>query len=282
MALRKTIGLKPHNAPAYSNLGIVLRSQQRFKESEVVCRKAIELTPYLPDAYFHLGMVLIRQIEFDEAAAAFKKARELFPAKDSRAEQSRLMQQECRQFTLLDTRFQGVLEGTEKLASAAEKVEFARLCDYKRLYVAAARCYREAFTAQPNLAEMATDSTLYDAARDAALAGAGQGTDSNRLTDKDREAWRKQALGWLQQELVKWGKELNSGNVGTDAQVRRSMQHWQTDIDLAGVRENEALARLSAQERAEWEKLWSAVDSLLRRVPELEYRPYGSTATTKK
>jgi hypothetical protein len=89
-------------------------------------------------------------------------------------------------------------------------------------------------------------------------------------------------LAWLRLELAKWGKELASGNAKTEARVRRCMQHWQTDNDLAGVRDNDALARLSVRERAEWERLWFSVDSLLRRVPELENRFYGRTATTKK
>jgi hypothetical protein len=42
--------------------------------------------------------------------------------------------------------------------------------------------------------------------------------------------------------------------------------HWQDDPDLAGVRDNEALARLPGEERKDWEQVWSDVDSLLRRT----------------
>jgi hypothetical protein len=48
------------------------------------------------------------------------------------------------------------------------------------------------------------------------------------------------------------------------------MRHWQTDGDLAGVRARDALARLPEEERKQWEKLWSDVDALLRRVIEPE------------
>ena len=254
----------------------------------MACRKAIEFTPNLPDGYFNLGMALMRQTEFDEAAGAFKKASDLFSPKGSRAEQSRQMEQKCRQFILLNTRLQGLLQGTEKLASAAERVEFARLCHYKGLYAAAARCYGEAMTAQPKLAEIVTDSTLYDAACDAALAGNSQGADSDRLSDRDRETWRKQALSWLQQELVKWGKGTPGpgGIVRSDVQVRRSSPwHWQTDNDhRPGRRQIDALARLFGPGTRGVGKILvvGGFASFFRRVPELENRPYGSTATTKK
>ena len=48
------------------------------------------------------------------------------------------------------------------------------------------------------------------------------------------------------------------------------MRHWQTDGDLAGVRARDALARLPDEEREQWERLWSDVDALLRRVSQPE------------
>jgi len=43
------------------------------------------------------------------------------------------------------------------------------------------------------------------------------------------------------------------------------MRHWQTDADLAGVRDKEALAKLPAEERQRWQQLWADVAALLRR-----------------
>ena len=48
------------------------------------------------------------------------------------------------------------------------------------------------------------------------------------------------------------------------------MRHCQTDGDLAGVHARDALARLPDEERTLWERLWSDVDALLRRVSEPE------------
>ena len=46
------------------------------------------------------------------------------------------------------------------------------------------------------------------------------------------------------------------------------MQHWRNDDDLAGVRGKDALARIPAGERKEWERLWAEVDALIRRASE--------------
>jgi hypothetical protein len=48
------------------------------------------------------------------------------------------------------------------------------------------------------------------------------------------------------------------------------MRHFQTNGDLAGVHARDALARLPDEEHTQWERLWSDVDGLLRRVSESE------------
>ena len=48
------------------------------------------------------------------------------------------------------------------------------------------------------------------------------------------------------------------------------MRHCQTDGDLAGVHARDALARLPEEEHLQWERLWSDLDGLLRRVGEPE------------
>jgi hypothetical protein len=52
--------------------------------------------------------------------------------------------------------------------------------------------------------------------------------------------------------------------VPTNTLARQNLRHGQTDGDLAGVRAQEALARLPDEERVQWERLWSDVAALLR------------------
>jgi hypothetical protein len=44
--------------------------------------------------------------------------------------------------------------------------------------------------------------------------------------------------------------------------IAKTLEHWQEDTDLAGVRDASELAGLSADERAAWKSLWAKVDAL--------------------
>ena len=59
------------------------------------------------------------------------------------------------------------------------------------------------------------------------------------------------------------------------------MQYWRSDGDLAGVRGNDALARIPAEERKEWERFWAEVDALIRRASEPDYSPPRGRTTSQ-
>jgi hypothetical protein len=177
----------------------------------------------------------------------------------------RQLQQQCQRYAILDARLPALLRGKEKPANAAEQIELARLCFLKKYHAAAARFSRDAFTAEPELAEDVRAGARYEAACAATLVGCGQSKGARTMDDKERALWRRQALDWLRQDLAGWGKALDKGTPQTKAQVRYWMQHWQND-DLAGVRARGGLARVPAEERKQWQRLWSDVDALLRRV----------------
>ena len=158
-------------------------------------------------------------------------------------------------------------DNDERLALLAARL---RIDEAQGLHGAAARLYFEAFALEPKLAQTVPEGTRYYAARAAALAACDQGKDADKLEDTERAGWRRQALDWLRQDLTWWDKRLDKGNVQTNAQVRQWLQHWPTDPDLAGVRAKDALARLSEEERKQWESLWSNVNAMLRRLSEPE------------
>jgi serine/threonine-protein kinase len=268
---RKGIGIKPDFVMLYLNLGNALVGQERFPEAEAVNRKAIELKPDFASAYQNLGLVLMQRSQFHQAVLALKKAVELFPANDPHRETAQRLQHSCLRYAVLDTRLPGILRGTDKPANAAEQLDVAQLCVFKKHYAAAARFSRDAFTAEPERAEAVLESTRYNAACAAALVGCGQGKDADTLDDKERAFWRRQAVDWLRQDLAWWRKALNNGDAQTKARAGQELQHWKNDDDLAGVRTRGALARLADEERVQWEKLWADVDVLLRRVSQPEW-----------
>src|SRR5262249_53720703 len=180
------------------------------------------------------------------------------------------VQRQCQLFVALDARLPAIQQGTEKPANAVEQLEFAQLCLLKKHYGAAAHLFRDAFAADPKLAEDVRAGLRSHAACVAALASCGPGRDVDTLDDKERARWRRQALDWLRQDLTWWGKQLDNGDAQTNAHLRQRLQLWQGDPDLAGVRAQDALGRLPDEERKQWERLWSDVEALLRRVSQLE------------
>ena len=103
----------------------------------------------------------------------------------------------------------------------------------------------------------------YNAACAAALAGCGQGEDAGNLDEASRARWRQQALDWLRADLAREVKLADTDEAQARAAVQRTLRHWQQDPDLAGVRDEIALAQLPEPERQPWRKLWADVEVVL-------------------
>jgi hypothetical protein len=67
-------------------------------------------------------------------------------------------------------------------------------------------------------------------------------------------------------ELAAWANEHASREAAILPVRIRSLEHWQVAPNLAGIRDGDALAKLSEAERKAWQALWTAVDALLARA----------------
>jgi tetratricopeptide (TPR) repeat protein len=135
-------------------------------------------------------------------------------------------------------------------------------------YAAATRYYADALASRPTQVDPLKTGDRYNAACCAVLAGAGQGEDAGKLDDKERTHLRREALEWLQADLSLWGNQVDSGAPVEPATVQQTLRHWQKDTDLAGVRDQAALANLPEAERVAWQKLWADVDATMKKVAE--------------
>ena len=124
------------------------------------------------------------------------------------------------------------------------------------------------FFHDPKLADDFQSGARYAAARSAARAGCGQGEDAKALDDQTQAGWRKQALDWLRADLALWSKQLDGGEPDDRRIVGEKLQYWQKDAALAGVRDAAGLAKLPADERKAWRRLWTDVQSLLDKAGE--------------
>jgi eukaryotic-like serine/threonine-protein kinase len=260
--LRKAIALAP-NAEEYAHLGISLTNQQKHAEAEEAYRKAIALQPDSSKARFFLGFELIQQARFEEAAALLKEVDRMLPAENLIRPDLRQLQQECRRNLILNARLAAILRGTDKPVSAVELSDLVELCARKKLYAAAARFYDS--LRDPKL-KADVEGPRYDAACAAAHAGCGQGDDADTTNDKDRARLRRQAFDWLREDLADQAKELKNSTARRRDSPAERLRNWQSDPDLACVRDADALNRLPDEERKQWQRLWSDVDALLRRM----------------
>jgi serine/threonine-protein kinase len=297
---RKALALRPNHARAHNILAVALNGQGKPVEAEAECREALCLQRDFPEAHYNLGNALRDEGKLNEATAAYRAALRLRPDYPQAhcnlghvlKQRGLLLQavnelrrghelgsrrpgwrypsgewvRDAERLVELDLRLPEVLSGETRPKDVAETVNLANLCGaYKRLYVSAVRFYRDAFTADPKLAEDLRFGHRYNAACAAALAGCGRGEDALKLSEPERARLRQQALTWLRADLAAWGQvlEMQPGQAG--AAVQQILRHWQQDGDLAAVR-GDALAKLPEAERRPWRRLWADVEHILWKV----------------
>lgn len=167
----------------------------------------------------------------------------------------------------LAVRLPAVLQGKDRPRNGKERLAFASLClSYRKQYATAVHFYHEAFAAQAGLLDDLEAAHRYNAACAAALAGTGQGNDGRQLAQGERARLRQQAREWLLADLQSWRRRLEEGGEQTRTRLVKTMESWQQDSDLAGVRGTAALNHLPQAERAAWQQLWTEVADLLRRA----------------
>ena len=246
---REAIRLKPDYAEAHFNLGIALSDQGKLDEAIAEYREAIRLKPDYAEAHCNLGRRSrgtrpVHRI----AGGAERGPRAGLAAPDWRYPSAEWVRQ-AERLVALEGRLPAILRGKDRPANADEALALADLCYQKQLYGASARFWQEAFKTDPKLAEDLKAGNRYNAACAAALAGSGKGKDEPAPDDAAKARWRNQALDWLKADLAAWAKVLESGPPQARPSIRQTLQHWKVDPDLAGIRDEPALARLPADEQ---------------------------------
>jgi eukaryotic-like serine/threonine-protein kinase len=263
---REAIRLKPDVAASHSNLGNVLNSQGKLVEAVAEFREAIRLQPDFAIAHCKIGIALGAQGDFAGSLAMLRRGHELgskepgwhFPSGPW------LAQAELR--AALAGRLPALLKGAERPKDLGEFLTVAQICYETKRFAAATRFWSEALIADPKLAENRQTQVLYNAACAASLAAAGQGNDDPKPDGDAKAKLREQALVWLEAELSAWKRVSMTVGPGNKELVDKTLVHWRQDTDLASVRDEQELAKLSDVERDAWKSLWVDVAALLKQV----------------
>jgi tetratricopeptide (TPR) repeat protein len=265
--LRQAAKLDPEEARAHFYLGALLHGKGDVDGAVACFRRVIALTPKDGRAHSLLGELFLAQGGYAEARDSLRRGLRLLPAADGMRRVVAEKLQQCERYLALEGKLAEALRGGEAPADAADALTVAQMCqEHRKRYVAAARLYAAAFAAAPGLADLPSHPR-YDAACAATLAAAGKGRDAALLPDKVVTMLRARALHWLRGELTDYARLADQGGPAAKQEVRRLLEHWRGDPDLAAVRDPQALARLPEAERAAWQALWRDVGSLLKRLP---------------
>jgi hypothetical protein len=77
---------------------------------------------------------------------------------------------------------------------------------------------------------------------------------------------RQQARAWLESDRAACTKLLANKNPRARIEVLERLQRWKSDPNLAGIRDEAALAKLPAAERTEFAQLWADVAETLKKA----------------
>jgi tetratricopeptide (TPR) repeat protein/serine/threonine protein kinase len=269
-AFRTAIDLDPKYANAHGGLGHALHDKKQLDEAIREFRTAIDLQSDFAEAHCGLGQALEHQGKFAQALTEWRRGHELGSQRPGWPYPSAARVRQAEGLVQLEGKLVAILQGKDNPAKDSERVQLAWLCQqpFKMLYAASARFYAEAFDHDAKLADDVQRGHRYSAACAAALAGCGQGNDAGKLDDKDRVRLRQQALTWLRADLAYWSKQADSEKPDERARVARTLTHWQDDTDLAGLREQDAVAKVTADEQAACRKVWADVKALLKKAQE--------------
>jgi serine/threonine-protein kinase len=256
---RRALDLNPNYTTAHYGLGLALMGKHDLAGAAAEYRKAIALNPRFPEAHCNLGAVLRQQGKLTESLAYYRRGHELGSKRPGWPYPSPQWVREAERLVELDTKLGRVLKGEAPPADPGERIALAEFCQkpFKRRFAAAVRLY--ASVNGPRVPHQ------YNAACAAAQAGCGQG-DGEQLDAAERRRLRTRALEWLRADLTALSNQVTDGPQEARAAARQTLVHWQTDPDLAGLREAAAVAKLGPEEQTACRNLWADVGALLAKI----------------
>lgn len=228
-AYRRAAELAPEEPGRQTMLGGALSNAGRLDDAQDALRRALALDPGFVMAHQFLGITLERAGDLDGAVAEYRRTARLDARYAAWAEQR------ITEVRLLPA-MERLLRGERVDVDTAERVTLAAMLYERQYNERSAAAYAEAFAADERIAGVG-EWTRYNAACAAALAGG---------------AWRARAVEWLRVDLQRLRERLT----GDPAAVERTLRHWQSDPDLASIRDGTDLDADAA-------RLWTDVAAVL-------------------
>jgi len=258
-ASREATRMMPDFGPSWQVLAYGLFTDRDWDGAISAYREALRRGPDNPAAHNELGIALRGRGRLDEALPEFERAVAMAP----RVPEFSRELAATRRHQVLAPRLPAVLRGVDRPAKATDWLEFASICDNRKLHAAAARMFAEAFKADPALVDDREGWHRYNAARNAALAARGKGEDQPAPDPSARPGLLSLALRWLEEERAAREARLPRESAADRARVFRVLNQWKYDPDLAGLRALAPIEGLSAAQREACAAFWARLDRML-------------------
>ncbi len=269
---REAVRREPDSSMAHHHLGQALLEAGRVFEAIEAFRAAIRLDGHPGPARDDLGRALLAAGELEEALRWLQRPRREGPSEPGRrrgkdhSSDPAVGVAEVQRLLALEARLPGVLRGVDKPAGAAECAEFARLAALKHHYATAARLWRQAFAADPALADDFPAQRRFRAACAAAMAGGPDDRDRSTLDETSRRDWLRQAGEWLEAELRAYDRMRSSGTPQDRAAIVGRLGSWQVAPALAALRDAADPADTKDAQHNSRQDLWLDVATLKERI----------------
>lgn len=259
-------GLEIHSdAETHYNLGNALRSKGLREEAIAAYRRALELRPDFAEVHCNLGIALLDKGQFGAGLIEMERGDRLGSIRPGWRYPSAQWVRQVKRLVELDGKLPAVLRGEGRPTESKEWAEFADVAYKKSWHAASALFWKEAFAAEPKMAENPQNGRRYNAACSAALAGAGKAKDEPPPDEARRAELRHQAAEWLRADIAAWAGRLENDSKAA-AVIRQTLSHWKSDPDVAGLRDEAQVAKLPEAEREAYRSLWGDVDRLLTKT----------------
>jgi serine/threonine protein kinase/Flp pilus assembly protein TadD len=264
---RVAVRLTPDWSGAYSALADALAASGQLDEALRELEAALCMNTADAEAHCTLGRVLQIQGQFREAVEEFRLGHEYGSPLPYWPDPPGQWVRDAERLADLESRLPVLLNRQEQPKDTGERLALAQVYRLRKQVVAAARTYGDAFAAERALADDLSSGIRYNAACAAALAGCGNGVDAGGLGAPQRTRLRDQAREWLRADLDARRRLLENGPEKNRSAFAQQLANWLADEpDFAGVRGDEALARLPLAERGYWQQLWQDVEALRQRA----------------
>ncbi len=265
---QEAVRIDPTPWKTYHNLAFALQLHGKPEEAIAAYRESLRIMPDNPETNCNLGNLLRGKGQYDEALLLLRRGHEQGTKRPGWNNPSAEWVRRAEQSVLLASKLPAMLNGETRPASPSEAIALARMCSETNRLNAATRFWSSAFAAEPGLAANLWAQNRFDAARAAALVGAGKGQDPPLPDEASRVNLRRQARDWLHADLAAYAKLLSDRNFTERNVLRHRLQEWLAETDLSALRDKEPVSKLPAAEQEACRKLWKEVAEVRKRASE--------------